>query len=998
MASSYDYNEIQPGASDIDREAWPVMYDPYSDDQGLQEVSTKDSESIDFSGKGTSNDKLKADVKISKQSGNALRLTSDGLFVADSAPILSISGSEFIDVSTDEPQRPVISLKKSEDESNDLVDDNGLYVHVPVKDIQGSDSVNVSKNGDTWGVDIVLDPNQGNVVLSTDNGLKAEIASGTIPEVQGSTTVSADKEGNVYTLDTILSSKVDNILKKESDGLYVPDAVIPDSFIDSVSSTDTVDLDVDANKNLTAEAKISEESGNKLEKKADGLYVEEDYIQGISDSDSVVLSVDGHTLTASAVPSALDGKVAITISNAGGNVTFEGNGTDGNPLSATVDIPEEFITGLDNTGHDVILAVDGNGNLSAEIASGTIPEIQGSTSVDVQTSGVTNTISAKISSEQDNQLEIKSDGLYVKPTEIPDVPVKSLNEGDGIIITEDEEHPGNFTISATTQVQNISAFNGIEATNDVEGTWTFQADISEATGNRLELDQEDNGLYVGPELPQDGSVGQVLKKTADGTEWDDEQEQYVTGVQNTDTVTLAVELGQLSATANISSAAGNILEDRGGLYVPNTVIPQEFITSVANTPSIELNVDQNGQLTSDLKIDTTNEGNVHLAITQDGLVASADIPVDYINNVVETDTVILAVDNGDLSATAKVSSKGDNQTDPANALEIEQDGLWSPTLYLGHCESSARPSDAITGQYIFDTDLGYCLYRHGGAWVNSTGAIIEGNVEPSGSAVDWIANPMTSYGDLIVGGPSGVPQNLIPGTDGQVLTIASGVPSWLNVPAQNGDHKTIVDSNDLNPDYLANKFTAGDNITIVNNGSSLEFSAPSIPNDIHVDYNASVTWATDKQTMSDNQTFIYRTLATGNIVPTAILIPCDHQYANTTYKAFISLTESYTTANVLYSGSVTVTNPPSTPPRTARIPLTPQNGTTHIPVNTLYSVCFGKSSGGTTECFKVVFSGTIINCRTYAGAITETPNFQWNSASTQNWTPCVGVEYKMYRS
>lgn len=915
MASSYDYNEIQPGASDIDREAWPVMYDPYSDDQGLKEVSTKDSESIDFSGKGTSNDKLKADVKISKQSGNALRLASDGLFVADNAPILSISGSEFIDVSTDEPQRPVISLKKSEDESNDLVDDNGLYVHVPVKDIQGSNSVDVSRNGDTWGVDIVLDPNQGNVVLSTDNGLKAEIASGAIPEIQGSTTISTDKEGNVYTLDTILSSKTDNILKKESDGLYVPDSVIPESFIDSVSSTDTVDLDVDANKNLTAEAKISEDSRNKLEKKSDGLYVEEDYIQGTADSDSVILSVDGHTLTASAVPSALDGKVAITISNAGGNVTFEGNGTDGNPLSATVDIPEEFITGLDNTGHDVILSVDGNGNLSAEIASGTIPEIQGSTSVDVQTSGVMNTISAKISSEHDNQLEVKSDGLY-----------------------------------------------------------------------------------VGPELPQDGSVGQVLKKTADGTEWDDEQEQYITGVQSTDTVTLAVELGQLSATANISSAAGNILEDRGGLYVPNSVIPQDFITSVATTPSIELNVDQNGELTSDLKIDTTNEGNVHLAITQDGLVASADIPLDYINNVVETDTVILAVDNGDLSATAKVSSKGDNQTDPVNSIEIEQDGLWSPTLYLGPCESSARPQDAITGQYIFDTDLGYCLYRHGGAWVNSTGAIIEGNVEPSGSAVDWIANPMTSYGDLIVGGPSGVPQNLIPGTDGQVLTIASGVPSWLNIPAQNGDHKALVDSNDLNPDYLANKFTAGDNITIVNNGSSLEFSAPSTPNDIHVDYNASVTWATDKQTMSNTQTFIYRTLATGNIVPTAILIPCDHQYSGTTYTAFISLTESYTTANVLYSGSVTVTNPPTTPPRTARIPLTPQNGTTHIPVNTLYSVCFGKSSGGTTECFKVVFSGTIINCRTYAGAITETPNFQWSAAATQNWTPCVGVEYKMYRS
>lgn len=40
------------------------------------------------------------------------------------------------------------------------------------------------------------------------------------------------------------------------------------------------------------------------------------------------------------------------------------------------------------------------------------------------------------------------------------------------------------------------------------------------------------------------------------------------------------------------------------------------------------------------------------------------------------------------------------------------------------------------------------------------------------------ANPMSASGDIIYGGASGVPTRLAKGSDGQVLTLASGVPSW----------------------------------------------------------------------------------------------------------------------------------------------------------------------------------------------------------------------------
>lgn len=57
-----------------------------------------------------------------------------------------------------------------------------------------------------------------------------------------------------------------------------------------------------------------------------------------------------------------------------------------------------------------------------------------------------------------------------------------------------------------------------------------------------------------------------------------------------------------------------------------------------------------------------------------------------------------------------------------------------------------------------------------------------GDSTPSGIDDDdqelaWV-NPMTAEGDLIIGGESGSPINLAAGTDGQVLTLVSGSPSW----------------------------------------------------------------------------------------------------------------------------------------------------------------------------------------------------------------------------
>jgi hypothetical protein len=49
-----------------------------------------------------------------------------------------------------------------------------------------------------------------------------------------------------------------------------------------------------------------------------------------------------------------------------------------------------------------------------------------------------------------------------------------------------------------------------------------------------------------------------------------------------------------------------------------------------------------------------------------------------------------------------------------------------------------------------------------------------------------LENPMTTAGDIIIGGASGAPTRLAKGTDGQVLTLASGNPSWAAAASGGG--------------------------------------------------------------------------------------------------------------------------------------------------------------------------------------------------------------------
>lgn len=92
---------------------------------------------------------------------------------------------------------------------------------------------------------------------------------------------------------------------------------------------------------------------------------------------------------------------------------------------------------------------------------------------------------------------------------------------------------------------------------------------------------------------------------------------------------------------------------------------------------------------------------------------------------------------------------------------------------------------------------------------------------------DKATNPMTASGDIIYGGASGTPTRLAKGTDDQVLTLASGVPTWADATGGGGatvyfDSYLSANQTGINMNNSAIKIAF--NTTTVNVGSGFNTS------------------------------------------------------------------------------------------------------------------------------------------------------------------------------
>lgn len=117
-----------------------------------------------------------------------------------------------------------------------------------------------------------------------------------------------------------------------------------------------------------------------------------------------------------------------------------------------------------------------------------------------------------------------------------------------------------------------------------------------------------------------------------------------------------------------------------------------------------------------------------------------------------------------------------------------------------------------------------------------------------------MTNPMTTLGDIIYGGASGLATRLAKGTDGQILTLASGVPSWADspsgLPTQTGNSGKFLTTNGTIAYWLGiseSNLTTSD-VTTLDVSTSKHGFAPKAPNDITKFLRGDGSWAVPTST------------------------------------------------------------------------------------------------------------------------------------------------------
>ena len=292
---------------------------------------------------------------------------------------------------------------------------------------------------------------------------------------------------------------------------------------------------------------------------------------------------------------------------------------------------------------------------------------------------------------------------------------------------------------------------------------------NESAGGMTNPMTTNNDLIIGgnsgaPTRLAAGTSGQVLKVGSSGLEWANESGGMVNPMTSAKDMIVGGSSG--APTRLGAGSPGQVLQ----VGINGITWDDEAIVSISDTDSIGLTIDQNGDLTADLKIDSSAPGNVQLSVSSNGLKGSFDEtvkslfgmnPIGITNDVNDEYTVSLAVSDkpgnkveivDDLGQDSPgiyvptpeldgiITTEGDLVVGGASgvpeALSAGAEGkflkitsgvpAWGDGLYLGAFSSSNRPQNATTGQYIMDTDLGYFVYKYGDTWINVAGYVVEG--------------------------------------------------------------------------------------------------------------------------------------------------------------------------------------------------------------------------------------------------------------------------------
>ena len=196
-----------------------------------------DSNSLNFTTSGANGHTLTADIKISSDSGNGVEIRANGLFAASgvNTPI-TIGASDSIEILASGINSHTLtpSIKVSEVNGNQLVVyPDGVYVPTQT---------------------LLQDP----ITANNSNSIAFTVTGTNLHTLTGSVRVSAD-EGNS--------------LEVRSNGVFVPTSSFSQASLVATDSS-TIDFTTSgaAGHNLTGSVRISTDSGNGLEARANGLF------------------------------------------------------------------------------------------------------------------------------------------------------------------------------------------------------------------------------------------------------------------------------------------------------------------------------------------------------------------------------------------------------------------------------------------------------------------------------------------------------------------------------------------------------------------------------------------------------------------------------------------------------------------------------------------------------------------------------------------------------
>lgn len=136
---------------------------------------------------------------------------------------------------------------------------------------------------------------------------------------------------------------------------------------------------------------------------------------------------------------------------------------------------------------------------------------------------------------------------------------------------------------------------------------------------------------------------------------------------------------------------------------------------------------------------------------------------------------MLPIVNTRITGTAEVKSGGTIQVESGATLQVESGATvdFDQPLPLGGGGTGAALVDPNVDRIIFwDDSAGVVAWLEIGSGLSVSGTTL---------AATGFVNPMTTAGDLIIGGSSGAAQRLAVGTEGQALLVVGGAPAWGNV-------------------------------------------------------------------------------------------------------------------------------------------------------------------------------------------------------------------------